>query len=87
MKDDGRQIFRPEALQRQREVRERATLLSIAWRKTLFGLWALLGLLIAGVVALWIDIPDHAFGTAWVIDQRDDPTRSAHGVGLHVVAV
>lgn len=86
--DDGRQIFRPEAIQRQREVRERATLLSIASRKTLVALWALLGLLLAGgVLALWIDIPDQALGTAWVIDQRDDPTPSDRAAGLHVVAV
>ena len=77
--DNSRPIFRPESLERHAQARPSAVVRPLRSPTTLFGLWALLGILLAGGAAtLFLQIPDYASGTAWALDQQSD---------LRVVAV
>lgn len=69
-----RSVYRPEAVQRYTEGRERAVLPRFVSPRILVCLWLLLLLLVAAAVLAWFtEIPVYAAGEAVVV-RRSDPT-------------
>ncbi len=83
MTQTRRPIFRPEALRRYKQNRERPVLLRALSPPTFLCLWVLLGLLIATGCVMWLaQVPVYASGSATVVAWKGNTLGIRDGIVL-----
>jgi hypothetical protein len=81
MKDERREIFRPDARRRFGEARERTVLPRFVSPRFIAGLWTLIALFLAGGLLAWLArIPVYASGSAVVVDRQASAQYSDGGI-------